>query len=494
LLRLEGISKRFGIFTANEDISFSLMAGEIHAVVGENGAGKTTLMNILYGIYQADHGRLFFDGKQVSASSPAEAIKLGISLVSQHFLLVERHTVAENLALALPGLGFFFSLQQIERAMAPLKGEYGLDLDLKAKVASLSLGQRQRLEIAKALLRKSRIIILDEPTSVLSPPETEDLFAILKKIRSRGCGILFISHKLDEVLSISDRISILRRGRLVKTVAREDADKLQLTQAIVGSEVELPRRISGSGKKPERLRVDGLTLGVKTPPLSFAMARGEILGIAGIAGNGQAELAEALTGLRPTAGARIALDGEELGGKNATWFQQRGVAHIPEDRNHTGIVPSMSVEENFLLRWLHFKTFQKGPLLAWTTIRREVIRLIGEYQVSTPSPDTRAGLLSGGNVQKLILARELFSGPRLMVAMHPTYGLDVRAIAQVHQSFLDQAAQGTCILLISEDLDELFALADRVAVLFEKRWMGVLDREVADRHQLGRWMTGEGAA
>jgi general nucleoside transport system ATP-binding protein len=492
LVRVEGVTKTFGPVLANDGISLELRSGEIHAIVGENGAGKTTLINILFGIVQPDEGTIFVDGQPVTIRSPHDAIRMGFGLVSQHFLLVERHTVAENLALALPGLGFRFSPARIERELEPLARQYGLALDLHAPVSRLSPGQRQRVEIAKALLLRSRVVILDEPTSVLTPREAAELFQVLRHLRSAGCGIIFISHKLDDVLAVSDRLSVLRRGRLVLEAPTRGVDKEAVSFAMVGRDVAAARReLAPAAGGGVALRVEGLRLGREGPPLSFSVNRGEILGFAGVAGNGQAELAELMTGLARMRSGVVELNGRQLAGLGAAQFRRAGVAHIPEDRNRMGVVPSMTIEENFTLRWLDSPECHRGPLLLRGTMRRNAAGLMGEYRMSADSPRLRTSLLSGGNVQRLILARELVGSPELVVAVHPTYGLDVQAIAQVHQALLDQAARGAAILLISEDLDELLALADRIAVLYDRRIIGCTERAVAQLEQLGMWMAGQ---
>jgi general nucleoside transport system ATP-binding protein len=491
LLRLESITKRFGSIEANKDISLSLLAGEIHAIVGENGAGKTTLINILFGIYQADSGTILIEGKPTAISSPHKAIELRIALVSQHFLLIERHTVAENLALALPSLGPGFARARFSKRISRLNQEYGIALELDKRVMDLSPGQKQRVEIAKALLRDSRLIVLDEPTSVLTPQEARELFQILERLRLNGCAILFISHKLDEVLASSDRISILRKGRLIETVDRENANRKSLSRAMVGAAVICPAKPETAVRPETRLKVEQMVLAEGADPFSFEIASGEILGIAGVAGNGQSELAETLSGLRHSEKARIILDGCPLQGCGSREFHLRGVAHIPEDRNRMGIVPSMSVEENFLLRWINNPMFQAGPFLRLRRLRGAVEKAVLAYSIVTPSAWTRTSLLSGGNIQKLIFARELSEKPHLVVAVHPTYGLDVQAISQVHQCLLDQAAAGAAILLISEDLDELMLLSDRIAVLFNKQMIAQVNRAHAQMEQLGLWMTGQ---
>jgi ABC-type uncharacterized transport system ATPase subunit len=491
LLRIEGVTKSFGSVRANDAISLELHAGEIHALVGENGAGKTTLMNILYGIVQPDEGSILVEGKPVTIRNPRDALRLGFGLVSQHFLLVERHTVAENLALALPRLGFRFSPSQIARELEPVALEFGFSLELNTPVDQLSPGQRQRVEIAKFLLRRSRLVILDEPTSVLTPKEANELYEVLRRLRRTGCGIIFISHKIDDVLAVSDRISVLRHGKIVLETKAESTDLSTVSFAMVGRTVTPPRRPPRTADDEVALRVEEIRLGPRSPPLSFAINRGEILGIAGVAGNGQSELAMCLTGLMRVRTGKLELCGEDLAGLDAARFRQAGVAHIPEDRNRMGIVPSMTVEENFSLRWLDVPQFHRGPVIRRGQVRRRATELISEYHIAAPSPRTRVSLLSGGNVQRLILARELTGRPHLIVAVHPTYGLDVQAIAQVHQALLDQAALGTAVVLISEDLQELMALADRIAVLFEKRIIGMTHRRAVQLEQLGLWMAGQ---
>jgi general nucleoside transport system ATP-binding protein len=423
-------------------------------------------------------------------SSPRKAIELGIALVSQHFLLVERHTVAENLALALPSLGVGFSPARMSKRLSILNQDYGIGLD--TRVTDLSPGQKQRVEIAKALLRQSRLIVLDEPTSVLTPQEVRELFQILGRLRQKGCAILFISHKLDEVLAISERISILRKGRLIETVLRQDADKIRLSRAMMGSVVSLSAKPETVVRSAARLVVEQMTLGETAAPVSFQIASGEILGIAGVAGNGQSELAQTVTGLRHAGKAQITLDGYPLQGLDPKQFHARGVAHIPEDRNRLGIVPSMSVEENFLLRWINLVAFRMGPFLRLGKLRRAAENAVNAYSIVTPSVQTRTSLLSGGNIQKLIFARELSEKPQLIVAAHPTYGLDVQAIAQVHRCLLDQAATGAAVLLISEDLEELMLLSDCIAVLFNKQMIAKVARADAKIEQIGLWMTGQG--
>ncbi len=491
VLRLEGISKRFGPLKANHNISLGVSGGEIHAIIGENGAGKTTLMNILYGIYQADAGTIHVRGKACVMRSPTEAIKAGIGLVSQHFLQVENHDVAENLALSLPRSGWLFSRRRIAGEVEKISREFGLNLDLGKKVADLTPGLRQRLEIIKALMRRSSILIFDEPTSVLTPQEVQRFFEVLRRLREQGCAILFISHKLEEVLELSDRISVLRKGELIGTFDTARSSKTELSRAMMGREITFTVSPPVSGEGRARLRVDGLALASDSSPISFTIGSGEILGIAGVAGNGQRELAHALTGLQSTGTARITLDERDLKGRNVAGFRENGTAHIPEDRNDMGVVPSMTVEENVLLCWLHRKAFRKGPFLAWKKIGETAESLIQDYQIATPSRRTRCSLLSGGNVQKLVLARELLESPRLIVAVHPTYGLDLQATAQVHRYLCETAAKGTSILLISEDLVEVMTLSHRIGVLFNKRLMGVVARDEARVERLGLWMAGE---
>jgi general nucleoside transport system ATP-binding protein len=499
MLSMTNISKRFPGVIANNQVSFDVRVGEVHALLGENGAGKTTLMNILYGLYQPDEGEIRLRGEAVRLRSPKEAMNQGIGLVAQHFHLARRHTVAENIGLGLKGVPFFFPTKRLRGTITDLGKKYRLAVDPNALVWQLSPGEQQRVEILKALIQGAKILILDEPTSVLTPQEAESLFEVVARMRDAGEGIIFISHKLDEVMAIADRITVLRKGAVVGTLQKSEATPNKLAQMMVGREMPGIQReqTKSSGKVALKLTdvwarsergVDalrGVNLGIK---------QGEILGVAGVAGNGQAELIEVLTGLLKVSRGSVILDSADLTLLNAKGLFEAGVAHIPEDRNHMGVVPSMSVAENMVLRQYRYKPFTKAGLLDWQAIKTFAEKSIKDYEVSTPSKDTLTRLLSGGNVQKVILARELSGEPKLVVAAHPTYGLDVSATALTHELLLKQRERGASVLLVSEDLDELFKLSDRIAVMFAGQVVAVVDTESANREEIGLMMAGSKVA
>ena len=492
LLSLRGVTKRFPGVVANDAVSFDLRAGEILGLLGENGAGKSTLISILYGLYRPDAGELVWEGRPARVASPAQALKLGIGLVPQHPLLIERHTVAENLALGAPGA--WLPARRIVARVRELSGAYGLNVDPLAPVSTLSPGEQQRVEIVRALLGGARVLILDEATSVLTPQEAESLFGVMRALRADGKGVIFISHKLDEVLSVCDRAVVLRRGRVVGVVDVAGASKAQLAQLMVGREVNAARRRETAPSSTPLLEVRNLSaLSARGLPavrgVSFDLFGGEILGVAGIAGNGQGELVEVLAGVRRAAGGELRLAGEPLTGNAARRFA-RGVAHIPEDRLRAGSVPTMSVAENLALRDFARAPLARGP---WRDVRVQNERardLVARYAVATPGVGTPLRSLSGGNIQKLIFARELLGAPKVVLAVHPSYGLDVGATEQLHAELLACAARGAGVLLVSEDLDELLLLSDRVAVMAGGELRGPFPAREVTREQLGLLMTG----
>ena len=495
LLSMENISKRFPGVLANDCVSFDVRAGEVHALLGENGAGKTTLMNILYGLYSPDEGEVRLSGELVNFRSPKDAMNRGIGLVAQHFHLARRHTVAENIALGLKGTPFLFPVRELSERIRKLGQKYGLAVDPNARVWQLSPGEQQRVEILKALIQGAKILILDEPTSVLTPQEAESLFKVLEQMKAEGEAVIFISHKLDEVMTIAERVTVLRKGAVVGMLEKKDASPSQLAQLMMGRKVTPLRQKSKPPLEKAALSLNDVWVrnsrGVEAlKGVSLEIRQGEILGVAGVAGNGQGELIEALTGLHQPHRGTISLKGKDVTTLSAKGLFEAGVAHIPEDRNHMGIVPSMSVAENLVLRQYRYAPFARGEMLDWKEVTRFADTSIKDYEVATPSKDTLARLLSGGNVQKLILARELSGDPKLVVAAHPTYGLDVSAAALTHNLLLRQRERGAGVLLVSEDLDELLKLADRIAVLFAGKLMGIVDAETADREQLGLMMAG----
>ncbi|MGQ9700281.1 MAG: ABC transporter ATP-binding protein [Candidatus Bipolaricaulaceae bacterium] len=496
LVLLRHITKTFPGVVANDRVTLEVRAGEIHALLGENGAGKTTLVNVLYGLYRPDSGEIWVQGRRVEIRSPRDAIALGIGMVHQHFKLVLPHTVAENVALGLRGTPFWAPARAMAQKLRDLSERYGLPVDPDRRVWELSAGEQQRVEILKALVRKAKVLILDEPTSVLTPQEAQELFEVLARMKAEGHGIIFISHKLDEVLSVADRVTVMRRGKVVGTVEAATTTKEELARMMVGREVVF--RLSKTTCRPGevalavrnlRARNDRGLLALKD--ISLEVCRGEILGVAGIAGNGQRELVEVITGLRPAEGGRIILLGRDVTNRSPRFLSDLGCAHIPEERIRMGIVPALSVEENLVLKKHHRPPFSWGLLLDVHAVRAFALQAIKDYGIMTPSPRTPAKLLSGGNIQRLILARELSGDPAVVIAAHPTYGLDVGATEHIRQLLLRARDAGAAILLVSEDLEEVLELSDRIAVMFRGEIMGVLPAAEATLEEIGLMMAGE---
>ncbi len=496
LVVLRNITKTFPGVVANDNVTFEVRPGEVHALLGENGAGKTTLMNILYGLYRPDSGEIWVQGKRVEIRSPRDAIQLGIGMVHQHFKLVLPHTVAENVALGLAGTPFWAPARAIAKKLRELSERYGLPVDPDRRIWELSAGEQQRVEILKALIRGAGVLILDEPTSVLTPQEANELFKVLSRMKAEGHGIIFISHKLDEVLSAADRITVMRRGKVVGTVPANEATKEELARMMVGREVVF--RLTKSTCRPGEAALLVQNLYAKNDrglwalkDVSFAVCRGEILGIAGIAGNGQRELVEVLTGLRRAERGKILLLGEDVTNGSPRFLSDLGCAHIPEERIRMGIVPALPVEENLILKKHHRPPFCWRSLLDLHSVRSFALKAIEEYGIMTPSPRTPAKLLSGGNIQRLILARELSGNPAVVIAAHPTYGLDVGATEQIRQILLRARDEGAAVLLVSEDLEEIMELSDRIAVMFRGEIMGIVPAGEATLEELGLMMAGE---
>ena len=500
---LRGITKRFPGVVANDGVDFEAAEGEVHALLGENGAGKSTLSNILTGLYRPDEGEIEIGGKAVSFTSPRDALDAGICMVHQHFRLVPPFSVAENVILGDhrgEGRKFVVNPRAIERRVAELGERYRIAVDPRARIWQLSLGEQQRVEILKALYREARVLILDEPTAVLTPQEAESLFETLRVMAGEGRTIIFISHKLHEVKAVSDRVTVLRGGKTVATVATAGATQHSLAELMVGHEIAAPQRAPGNAEPGEPvLEVDGLWAagdrGSETlRGVSLRVCAGEILAIAGVAGNGQRELAETVTGMRRATRGTISVGGRRLGGGDAREAIHAGVAHVPEDRLHTGVAPSLSIASNVVLKSYRGGALARGPLLRLRTIRELAARLIQRYDVRGGGPDLPARQLSGGNLQKVVLAREFEGEPRVLVVASPTRGLDVSAIEIVHGYLRDAAAAGVGILLISEDLDEIRSLADRVAVMYEGAIVGEVDPDRASVAEIGLLMAGGSAA
>jgi ABC-type uncharacterized transport system ATPase subunit len=494
-LELRGITKRFGPLVANDGISLSVAPGQVHALLGENGAGKTTLMNVLYGLMQPDEGEIVIDGRPVSFHSPKDAIAVGIGMVHQHFMLVPVFTVAENVTLGIEqsGRAGLLDRRRTRREVADLSHRYGLDVDPDALVEDLPVGIQQRVEIVKALVRQANVLILDEPTAVLTPAETEELFRIVRQLKDGGTSVIFISHKLREVQAIADTITVLRRGAVVGQ-REPSATAEDLASLMVGRNVQL--RVSKEPAKPGEAVLSVADLLVRgddgrtwVDGLSFDVRAGEILGIAGVQGNGQTELCEALMGLRPAAAGAVTLNDRDLTGATPHERLRAGIAYVPEDRTQDGLVGSFSVAENLVLDMYDRKPFASGINLNLPAIARNAAARITEFDVRTGSAATPAGTLSGGNQQKVILARELGREHKVLIASQPTRGLDVGSIEFVHRRIVEQRDHGVAVIIVSSELDEIYALADRIAVMYEGRIVGFRDPQVPAA-ELGRLMAG----
>jgi simple sugar transport system ATP-binding protein len=501
-VELRDITKRFPGVVANDGVHFEAAEGEVHALLGENGAGKSTLSNILTGLYRPDGGEILLGGTPVSFASPREALEAGIGMVHQHFRLVPPFTVAENVILGDhrgEGKKFMVHPRRIERRVAELGERYRIAVDPRARVWQLSIGEQQRVEILKALYREARILILDEPTAVLTPQEAESLFETLRVMADEGRTIIFISHKLHEVKAVSDRVTVLRDGKTIDTVDTASATPRSLAALMVGREVSLATRVERGNEIGEpvlevrSLWAPGDRGGDALRGIDLTLCAGEILAIAGVAGNGQRELAETITGMRTPSRGEIVVGGRRLRGGDARAAIRAGVAHVPEDRLHTGVAPSLPISSNVVLKSYRGGGVTHGPLLRLRAIRRYAAELIHRYDVRGGGPEVPARQLSGGNLQKVVLAREFEGSPRVLVVASPTRGLDVAAIETVHRYLRDAAEGYVGVLLLSEDLDEILALADRVAVIYEGEIVGERDARSATVEELGLLMAGGSA-
>ena len=494
-LELRGITKLFPGTVANERVDFDLVPGEVHALLGENGAGKSTLMNVLFGLYRADEGEIRVHGEPVAISSPRDALHHGIGMVHQHFMLIPVMTVAENIILARePRRGVLLDLKEAEARVAEISRRFGLDVDPHAHVSDISVSQQQRVEIIKALYGDAEVLILDEPTAVLTPQEAEELFEVLRGLTATGKSVIFITHKLHEVLEIADRITILRRGRRVATVPREGATETELARLMVGRDVllQVDKRPAEPGE-PLLVVSDLVVLDNRhleaVRGVSLTVRAGEIVGVAGVDGNGQSELVEALTGLRRPRSGTIVFDGVDLTRAHARRFLEAGIGHIPEDRQRQGLILNFSLAENLGLREYRRTPASRFGWLKPSVLVRRARELIEEFDVRGGTPTTPASELSGGNQQKVVVAREVANDPRLLVASQPTRGLDVGATEFVHNRLVRERDDGRAVLLVSFAIEEIQSVSDRILVLYEGRIVGEYPPSVS-KEELGIAMTG----
>ncbi len=494
-LEMRGITKRYPGVIANDRIHFDVRPGEIHALLGENGAGKTTLMNVLYGLTTPDEGEILLDGQPIRIAGPADAISRGISMVHQHFMLVPVLSVAENIVLGDETMAnpWFLDRRRARRAIAELAARFGFGLDPDVKVGALSVGSQQRVEILKALYRKAQILVLDEPTAVLTPQETWEIFDVFRRLASEGRSIVFISHKLYEVLEIADRITVIRRGRVVGTRKPSETNEEDLAELMVGREVQLTADRGESHPGEPVLVVNDLSAnddrGHETlRGVSFDVRAGEILGIAGVAGNGQEELVEALTGLRRATAGRVTLGGRDVTGAQPRKLQRAGMSFVPGDRQRFGLVLSFPIEDCLVLTQYDERPFARGIRRNEKAVDEWAERAIREFDIRTPSPDLPTGTLSGGNQQKLIVAREFSRDISVLVLDQPTRGLDVGSIEFIHRQVIAKRDAGAAVLLVSAELDEVLELSDRIAVIYRGQIVDVMDARTADRETVGLLM------
>ena len=493
-VEMRGISKRFPGVLANEQVNFDVKSGEIHALLGENGAGKSTLMKVLYGLYRPDEGQILLDGQPVTFHSPADALERGIGMIHQHFMLVPSLTVAENVALGMKSKrGIALDLDEVKAKVRHLSELYGLKVDPDAYVWQLSVGEQQRVEIIKALYRGGALVILDEPTAVLTPQEVKELFGTLKTMRDQGHALIFITHKLGEVQELSTRITVMRDGRVIDTTPNENVDRRKLARMMVGRDVLFqpdrpPMQISEVKLSIQNLRANNDQSLPCLNGISLDVRGGEIVGIAGVSGNGQRELAETIAGLRPATGGEVLLGGKSILRESVSVRLKAGLAYVPEERMKHGIIGSFSVAENAILQ--DPDDYAHASFFNFRAITRHADDLIHRFNIKTPGANATTKNLSGGNIQKLILARELSRKPAVLIAAQPTRGVDISATEYIHRILMEQRSAGVAILLISEDLDEILALSDRIAVMYEGNVVGVINREEADVETLGLMMAG----
>ncbi|MFN2340226.1 MAG: ABC transporter ATP-binding protein [Halanaerobium sp.] len=499
ILDMQNITKIFPGVKANDNVNFSVKKGEIHALVGENGAGKTTLMNVLYGLYDPDGGQVFFEGQKTDLNGPQDAIELGIGMVHQHFMLVDPLTVTENIILGNePRKGFTLDRKTARDNVEEISKKYGLFVDPDAKILDISVGMQQRVEIIKTLYRGAELLIFDEPTAVLTPQEIEELFGIFNSLRDQGKTIIFITHKLKEVKAVSDRITVLRGGKSVDTVETAEVSESDVAELMVGRQVLL--EVEKTEAKPgeeifsvENLNVDDNRNIPAVKDLSLSVKKGEILGVAGVEGNGQTEFVEAITGLRDIKSGQIKLRGKDITNYNAREIKREKVAHIPEDRQKRGLVMDFDLKENIILGYHDLEPFSKNGIMNYDAVTKYTQDLLEKYDVRGGGIESLAKNLSGGNQQKLIVAREFSHDPEFLIASQPTRGVDVGSIEFIHKQIIDRRDNGAGVLLISAELSEVLSLSDRIAVIYEGEIVDILDASETDEIELGKLMTGSQA-
>lgn len=496
VIEMKGITKIFPGTIANENVDFTLLKSETHVLLGENGAGKTTLMNVLYGLYQPEKGKIFVKGKEVNITNPNDAIKLGIGMVHQHFMLVHNFTVAENIVLGMePKKGIKIDIDKAVKDVEEIAKKYGFNIDPNAVIEDISVGQQQKVEILKALYRGAEILILDEPTAVLTPQEIEELGGIIDNLKAEGKSVILITHKLKEVMSMSDRVTIIRRGKVTGIVNTKDTSIDELAELMVGRKVKLvvdkeQSKLRGQVLKIENLHANDNRGLPAVNGIDLIVNGGEILGIAGVDGNGQTEFLEVLTGLRKPVKGSITIKDKDIYGKTPREIIDSGIGHIPEDRHKRGLILKYSLYENSVLGMHHKAPFSKNRIIDYKKVRDYAKKIIKEFDVRTPNDEVHASALSGGNQQKLIVAREISKDPDLLIAAQPTRGVDVGAIEFIHKRLVQERDSGKAVLLVSFELDEILALSDKIAVMYDGKIVGVLDRKDADEQKLGILMAG----